>query len=1213
MKEGEPLQLRCFGNSEIFSTYPTSFTYNASNYHSVSSHTSPIDINKFRREDGIYLYNIYRPSTVYGDTGWYGCSYHPILTTITNSSYAEISLVYVYVEPEAVQFVVFANFTPIVTTVRDNVVIPCTTTSPTAEVRVAQFTGYGYDYKIPKYTFEPKFGITLSRIQAIEDEAYVCYMVPAQKVMYVVHLETELSTLPQPGIVNSTLQHVVKGDTLYMTCYAILTANRDYNDPFWIQNNQGDRLQISYTSESLQNELILYKTTFVLANMTYEDEGIYDCMVDTRYTWKKSRTYVQVHDSIEPFINLTFVDSNRSFEYYKGDTMEMVVQTDSYPSAEVVWSHPKGKDIGILSLIERNKYSIHIIFGKQTMKIKYLDLHDTGTYTVKASNVYNNKALKFTLFIKAAPKIYIHKRRKYYFRNQMDDIECHVEAYPRPNVTWAYRKCPDYPSCKDTTLEYLWDTRENASQIYLLSTVTTAIDMSGELICSACNDVGCEKVAETVSVSDELGEFGIVRTTDLVAEGEDWELICVASIRNFSYIFNWWHENGAIVQSGLATNNMTTTSNYFLEVKVPRAPVIYDTNLTNEDLIVDLFQGVEQIFHCFANGIPKPSVSWFKDGVQLVGIEDYYKFSNDSQIIEMLYLIDDHNGNYTCRAENRIGKVEVWQRITIIGSVYIKKRPVNMIISVVLFPAIFIIITICCALQIKRRKLVKTHILRFEERAAVDSLHVGSTVNDQVDLLQFHEKWEFPKERLKLGKELRSGKFGVVLKAKALSICEGEAVTTVAVKMVRRDYNRLHLSALASELKFMEDLGKHQNVVSLLGACTKNIWQHELLMILEYCRFGNLHNYLLNNRNGFINQIAPGTGKFDFRIGHDLLRKIAGLSNANRVESVESSFSDGNERNSESDSLQHQTTDIDSQGFNISADDSVLMLTHGDLKDSNLKPICTQDLLSWAFQVARGMEYLSQRRIVHCNLAARNILLADHNVAKICDFGLAKITSKEEIYKKGSNCPLPIKWLAIETMRERILSTQSDVWSFGIVLWEFFTLAETPYPGLQAEIVYQKLSKGYRMEKPEYATSEVYDIMCQCWKDEPSSRPSFAQLVDIVEKLLEGNVKAPYMDLNAPYQDMNRTRQEGGTNGYLTMVSVPDHVGFSPPADNYTNSSASGAASEFDYLRMKPKNAAVDVSHLASPKVGKEEEDPYLKPIDNRQRKAKIVKSYERC
>lgn len=111
--------------------------------------------------------------------------------------------------------------------------------------------------------------------------------------------------------------------------------------------------------------------------------------------------------------------------------------------------------------------------------------------------------------------------------------------------------------------------------------------------------------------------------------------------------------------------------------------------------------------------------------------------------------------------------------------------------------------------------------------------------------------------------------------------------------------------------------------------------------------------------------------------------------------------------------------------------------------------------------------------MLHGDLAARNILLAENNVVKICDFGLAKTMYKDNNYKKKGGELLPIKWMAIESIRDRIFSTQSDIWSFGIVLWEFFTLAKTPYPGMEAEKQYQKLIEGYRLEQPEYATCEM--------------------------------------------------------------------------------------------------------------------------------------------
>lgn len=144
-------------------------------------------------------------------------------------------------------------------------------------------------------------------------------------------------------------------------------------------------------------------------------------------------------------------------------------------------------------------------------------------------------------------------------------------------------------------------------------------------------------------------------------------------------------------------------------------------------------------------------------------------------------------------------------------------------------------------------------------------------------------------------------------------------------------------------------------------------------------------------------------------------------------------------------------------------------------------------------------------QIVHNDLAARNILLAEDNVVKICDFGLAMNVCK---YGNEKKClfPMPIKWMAIESIRNRIFSTKSDVWSFGVMLWEFFTLAEPPYRNIDATILHRNLIEGYRMEQPDYATRKVYDIMLQCWRAKPTLRPTFTNLMESVENLLEEGV-----------------------------------------------------------------------------------------------------------
>ena len=219
-------------------------------------------------------------------------------------------------------------------------------------------------------------------------------------------------------------------------------------------------------------------------------------------------------------------------------------------------------------------------------------------------------------------------------------------------------------------------------------------------------------------------------------------------------------------------------------------------------------------------------------------------------------------------------------------------------------------------------------------------------------------------------------------------------------------------------------------------------------------------------------------------------------------------------------------------------------------KDPNMEAprtqFCTKDLISWAYQIARGMSHLANRKIIHGDLAARNILLARNNLIKICDFGLARNMQQNQIYQKVSSGPLPIKWMAVESLTHRIFSSQSDVWSFGIVLWELFSLARTPYPGVQADESFaRKLESGYRMSKPSFSTDDLYKVMKDCWLAEPELRPTFNELAEKMGEELKDGEKDHYLELNKPFEMENEEKQQK----YVTLMTKPPLIEVPTPTD----------------------------------------------------------------
>lgn len=478
---------------------------------------------------------------------------------------------------------------------------------------------------------------------------------------------------------------------------------------------------------------------------------------------------------------------------------------------------------------------------------------------------------------------------------------------------------------------------------------------------------------------------------------------------------------------------------------------------------------------CLAAGTPSPKVVWTKNN-QTVEEGPGVILGPDNHILTIQRVKKDDGGLYTCTACNSRGCDSSQAYLTTEGAE--EKTNVELIVpigSVVI--AMFFWLLIVFVIRGRKKPSggdLKTGYLSM----ILDSEDMP--MDEQCERLTYDaNKWEFPRDRLKLGDPLGRGAFGQVVEAAAFGIEKATTCTTVAVKMLKEGATSSEYRALMSELKILIHIGHHLNVVNLLGACTKP--GGPLMVIVEYCKHGNLSSYLKSKRGEYspykkkrVDSQKWASSEEDVTDGDLGLGKIAQLDICTGT-AICSRAGDGASGGSED--TREESSDEDH--------------------------LTMEDLICYSFQVAKGMEFLSSRKCIHRDLAARNILLSENNVVKICDFGLARDVYKDPDYVRKGDARLPLKWMAPETIFDRVYTTQSDVWSFGVLLWEIFSLGASPYPGVCIdELFCRRLKEGTRMRPPDYATNEIYQTMLDCWLDRPTDRPTFAELVEHLGNLL---------------------------------------------------------------------------------------------------------------
>uniref|UniRef100_G1SIY6 Tyrosine-protein kinase n=1 Tax=Oryctolagus cuniculus TaxID=9986 RepID=G1SIY6_RABIT len=168
------------------------------------------------------------------------------------------------------------------------------------------------------------------------------------------------------------------------------------------------------------------------------------------------------------------------------------------------------------------------------------------------------------------------------------------------------------------------------------------------------------------------------------------------------------------------------------------------------------------------------------------------------------------------------------------------------------------------------------------------------------------------------------------------------------------------------------------------------------------------------------------------------------------------------------------------------------------LKSDEGGKVLLPKLIDFSAQIAEGMAYIERKNYIHRDLRAANVLVSESLMCKIADFGLARVIEDNE-YTAREGAKFPIKWTAPEAINFGCFTIKSDVWSFGILLYEIVTYGKIPYPGRTNADVMTALSQGYRMPRMENCPDELYDIMKMCWKEKAEERPTFDYLQSVLD------------------------------------------------------------------------------------------------------------------
>ncbi|XP_062332507.1 vascular endothelial growth factor receptor 3 isoform X1 [Osmerus eperlanus] len=1100
------------------------------------------------------------------DTGYYRCYYRDIKAIIDGTTAVSV---YVFVSDPQEPFLKRSSLSNVnnnleaifITRSSSHIVVPCLVTAPDLNVTLYLLEPFPMPLEEEGMSWDSKQGWLVPRL-VLDTRPYLIGFFCRTTVLgkehestyYLVHstgsLIYDVKLFPESSV------ELIVGEALTLNCTALVEFNTGL-DFQWSypgkQTNSSVSIQHQRTSLASFTEAVSILTVHSV-NIT--DMGSYTCSAISTEKTLYLATQVIVHE--KPFISLDYRNGPVVEATAGQKSLKLLVKVSAYPTPETLW-YKDG------TLITRRP-EFNRMRQYQYLEIRDVCQEDSGNYTVVLRNkdLSLEKRLTYTLIINVPPQIHekdVAAPSNPYLSGSSQTLTCTTLGRPAPSITWHWRPwspcglnstrrslrkdrkgrsgrmadCQNWqdidPENSGNTSESIYTSMEvvDGRQKVVSRLLIHNASVSVMYKCSAENKVGKDERLIYFYVTTVPEGFSVeLRPSEEPLEQAAVSLRCGAD--NYTYEQLQWYRldpqtlqdergrpleldcrslhlyaerldgqlsfleasNSWLLELALASLRLQDEGPYVCEVQSRRggekhclskyisvraleAPR-YRHNPTNQTVNVS----ESLLMECDVEGTPSPQLSWFKDHEplhQMSGVQ----LQNLNRTLSIQRVREEDAGLYTCTACNQRGCVQSSASIRVIGSS--ERASVEIVILMgtgviaVFFWALLILI-FCNAKRVNPADIKTGYLSIIMDPGEVP-------LDEQCEYLPYDSsQWEVSRDRLRLGKVLGHGAFGKVIEAAIFGVSKNNSLDTVAVKMLKEGATASEHKALMSELKILIHIGNHLNVVNLLGACTKA--NGPLMVIVEYCKYGNLSNYLRAKREFFLpyRDRSPKTQSQVRR-----MIEAGQVDQRGRRPPSPSSSSIGSPQKQSSRKSNQKSRPVVER-----------------LEDLWKTPLTIEDLICYSFQVARGMEFLASRKCIHRDLAARNILLSENNVVKICDFGLARDIYKDPDYVRKGNARLPLKWMAPESIFDKLYTTQSDVWSFGVLLWEIFSLGASPYPGVQIDEDFcKRLKDGTRMRSPETASPEIYGIMLACWQGEPRERPTFPALVEILGDLLQDN------------------------------------------------------------------------------------------------------------